>query len=100
MKIRNAQGDAPLDILFAELARASVSADYASILDLCLHGRQKEIAAIPLRYRLIALGFVKKLSPEEVNRRLLENGCSRLYARSYWEASVIFALKKGMSYAR
>ena len=94
------QGDAPLDLLYAELVRATGSDKENSILDICISGKQKEIASVPLRYRLIALGFVKKLSPEEVNDRLLENGCPRLYARSYWEASVIYALRKGLSYAQ
>ena len=94
------QGDAPLDILYAELIRTAGSDGGSSLLDICLHGTQREISAVPLRLRLIALGFVKGLSPEEVNRRLLENGCPRLYARSYWEASVIFALRKGLTYAR
>ena len=100
MNKMNSQGDAPLDLLYAELVRAAGSSDGSSILDICLHGRQKEINAVPLRYRLIALGFVKKLSPEEVNERLLENDCPRLYARSFWEASVIYALRKGLSYAQ
>jgi hypothetical protein len=94
------QGDAPLDILYAELIRTAGSDSGSSLLDICFHGTQREISAVPLRLRLIALGFVKGLSPEEVNRRLLENGCPRLYARSYWEASVIFALRKGLTYAR
>lgn len=94
------RGDAPLDLLYAELVRATGSDKESSILDICISGKQREIASVPLRYRLIALGFVKKLSPEEVNRRLLENGCPRLYARSYWEASVIYALRKGLSYAQ
>lgn len=94
------QGDAPLDLLYAELVRATGSDKENSILDICISGKQKEIASVPLRYRLIALGFVKKLSPEEVNDRLLENGCPRLYARSYWEASVIYALRKGLSYVQ
>lgn len=94
------QGDAPLDLLYAELVRATGSDKENSILDICISGKQKEIASVPLRYRLIALGFVKKLSPEEVNDRLLENGCPRLYARSFWEASVIYALRKGLSYVQ
>ena len=83
-----------------ELIRTAGSDGGSSLVDICLHGTQREISAVPLRLRLIALGFVKGLSPEEVNRRLLENGCPRLYARSYWEASVIFALRKGLTYAR
>lgn len=55
---------------------------------------------IPLRYRLIALGFMKKETLEEVNDRLLNQGCMPLYARSYLEASLIYTFSHGLSYER
>ena len=55
------------DILIGELID---SVGERSPLDLCLSGDRKAIAAIPLRYRLIALGFVQHLSLEDVNSRL------------------------------
>ena len=69
-----------------------------SLVDLCLSGDSRIIAAVPLRYRLIALGFVQKLSLEEVNEKLIRNGCMKLYARSIWEATLIFAFRNGLSY--
>ena len=71
---------------------------------LCLDWMEKgtpaeaDIRAVPLRYRIIALGFLQKLTPEEVNRKLTENGCSALYPRSFWEATLIFAFQNGMTY--
>ena len=55
---------------------------------------------IPLRYRLIALGFMKKENLEQVNDRLLNQGCMPLYARSYLEASLIYAFSHGLSYEK
>ena len=69
-----------------------------SLVDLCLSGDSRKIAAVPLRYRLIALGFVQKLSLDEMNKKLTENGCMKLYARSIWEATLIFAFRNGLSY--
>lgn len=100
MKQKKARDDAPLDILYAELVQSAGPDNGSSLLDICLHGTQREIKAVPLRFRLIALGFVNHFSPEEVNRRLLENGCPQLYARSFWEASVIYALRKRLSYSQ
>ncbi len=53
---------------------------------------------IPLRYRIIALGFVRNYSLEELNNKLTELGCARLYARSLWEAGLIFAFLHRYSY--
>ena len=55
---------------------------------------------IPLRYRLIALGFMKKETLEQVNDRLLNQGCMPLYARSYLEASLIYTFSHGLSYEK
>lgn len=85
----------PFDLLIGELVD---DVEGRSPLDLCLSGDRKAIAAIPLRYRLIALGFVQHLSLEEVNTRLTKNGCERLYARSLREASLIYAFRNGLSY--
>lgn len=56
------------------------------------------VSKVPLRYRIIALGFVRNYSLEEVNAKLTEAGCARLYARSLWEASLIFAFMHRLSY--
>lgn len=53
---------------------------------------------IPLRYRLIALAFMKKMSVEELNDELINNGCQTLYARSSFEATLIYGLNRSLSY--
>lgn len=54
--------------------------------------------AIPLRYRLIALAFMKNMSVEELNNTLMNHGCQPLYARSSFEATLIYALHHSLSY--
>ena len=53
---------------------------------------------IPIRYRILALGFVKRMTHNEVNEKLLEVGCPQLYARSYWEASLIYAYTNQLTF--
>ncbi len=85
--------------LFDQLIAELLNTDPAlSLIDICLSADQKAIAAVPLRYRLIALGFIKGFSAEEVNAKLIENGCERLYARSLIEATLIYAFRNKMSY--
>ena len=68
------------------------------LLDDCMSNDIKAISRIPLRYRLIALGFVRKYSLQEVNDLLKSQGCAALYSRSLWEASLIYAFHNGLSY--
>ena len=58
----------------------------------------KTMDKIPLRYRIIALGFVRKMGVEELNRKLEENGCAKLYVRSLWEAGLYYAFLHRLSY--
>ena len=83
------------DLLISELLD---SADESSMIDICLSGNQKAIKAVPLRYRLIALGFIKMRTLDEVNTSLIENGCAQLYARNLLEATLIYAFSNGLSY--
>ena len=53
---------------------------------------------VPLRYRIIALGFVRQLDADELNALLQKNGCARLYARSLWEASLFYAFLHRLPY--
>lgn len=68
------------------------------MLEECMKFQSDTSRKVPLRYRLIAMGFVTGCSLEELNSRLLENGCERLYPRNYWEAGLSFAFLKGLSY--
>lgn len=53
---------------------------------------------IPLRYRLIAIGFVSHMTLDELDSKLKESGCEQLYARNQVEATLIYAFLKGFSY--
>ena len=89
------QNKSLLDSLISELLN---SANESSMVDICLSGNQKAIKAVPLRYRLIALGFIKRRTLDEVNSSLRENGCAQLYSRNLTEATLIYAFSNGLRY--
>ncbi len=70
----------------------------SSLLERCINPDFKEASKIPLRYRLIAYGFMKGLTLEQLGKKLDEFGCARLYARNFWEATLIYAFYNGLSY--
>ncbi len=59
---------------------------------------QAEIAACPLRCRMIYKGFTEGWNLEELNGKLQEKGEGRLYARDLLEASLIYAFRKGLCF--
>lgn len=67
-------------------------------LEDCMSFQPEVIRNISVRYRIIALGFVKKMSLEELNEKLTEQGCPRLYSRNFWEATLIYAFLRGLSW--
>ncbi len=70
------------------------------ILDTCVSLNQDALRHVPMRYRIIALAFAQHLSLDTLNRKLEEQGCPRLYSRSFWEATLIFAFINGYSYSQ
>jgi len=68
------------------------------ILDACMSFSQNVIRQVPLRYRIIALGFVNHFTLDELNEKLAQNGCPKLYSRNFWEATLIFAFLHGYTY--
>lgn len=68
------------------------------VLEDCMSFQPEVIRNISVRYRIIALGFVKKMSLEELNAKLTEQGCPRLYSRNFWEATLIYAFLRGLSW--
>ena len=72
--------------------------DLQELLQTCMHADAKTAKKLPLRYRLIAVGFLAHLSLEQLEQKLTEHGCGRLYARNPLEASLIFAFRRGLSY--
>ena len=69
-------------------------------LEQCMTFNQEKVARVPLRYRLIAMGFVGRFSLEEMNKKLTDMGCEQLYARNLVEASLIFAFRNSLSYSQ
>lgn len=55
---------------------------------------------IPLRYRLIGLGFMKNQNLEELNDDLMEYGCRPLYSRNSFECTLVYAFYNRLSYER
>lgn len=68
------------------------------ILDACMSFSQNIIRQVPLRYRIIALGFVSRYTLDELNEKLVQNSCPKLYSRNFWEATLIFAFLHGYTY--
>ena len=85
--------------IFEEMMQGILSGTLGSqALDDCMSFRPEVIKNISVRYRVIALGFVKKMSLEELNEKLTEQGCPKLYSRNFWEATLIYAFLHGLSY--
>lgn len=55
---------------------------------------------LPKRMEILAEGFAKGWNSHQVNERLLEEECETLYARSYFEASLIYAYDHEMEYSQ
>lgn len=58
----------------------------------------KDPDKLPLRLQILAMAFNENLSSEEANDELIKAGCEKLYARSYYEASLIYAFDNHISY--
>ena len=71
------------DILINELQQ---DADVDMFLAESMTFDPHKVMRIPLRYRIIALGFVKHYTLSKLNEKLLGMGCAQLYARSMREA--------------
>lgn len=72
--------------------------DTAQMLKECMSPDARKIKKIPMRYRIIAVGFVTHMTLEQLDSKLQENGCESLYARNPIEASLIYAFGNGLSY--
>lgn len=67
-------------------------------LDQCMCFNYNLSRKVPLRYKIISIGFVRKYTLEKLNDKLRDYGLARLYARNLWEASLLFAFKNSLSY--
>lgn len=69
------------------------------LLDDCMSLSEEAIRRVPLRCRIIAMGFVKGFTLEQLNEKLIQQGCPKLYIRNFWEATLVYAFRHGLSYA-
>lgn len=69
------------------------------LLDSCMSLSEEAIRHVPLRCRIIALGFVKHFTLDQLNEKLMQQGCPKLYPRNFWEATLVFAFMHGFSFA-
>ncbi len=85
--------------VFDKMISEMMNMDFGpSLLDECMSFDMNAVEKIPLRYRLIALAFVRHLSLEETDKALREAGCAELYSRSFWEAGLIYAFHHRLIY--
>ena len=69
--------------IFEEMMQGILSgAILDKTLEDCMSFQPDVIKNIPVRYRIIALGFIRKMSLEELNGKLTEQGCPKLYSRN------------------
>ena len=90
-----------LQKIFAGLVEDMASAEEGdTFLQICMSLDQEKIRRVPLRYRILAMGFAKQMDLDVVNEMLLSHGCPALYSRSFWEATLIYAFLHHASYAQ
>ena len=61
---------------------------------------ENEDIPLPGRLAVLAEGFARNLTLEEVNERLEDEGYETLYARSFYEAGLIYAFSHQLGYNR
>ena len=59
---------------------------------------ERKLKSAPTRLKILAEGLAGKWDLEQVNQNLEENGCEKLYARSFYEACLIYAFERQMGY--
>ena len=83
------------DRIVSELMQEDTGAD---LIDSCMKLKGKIARNAPLRYRIIALGFIRGYDLAQVNEALIKEGYAQLYARNLLEASLIYAFTSGYDY--
>ena len=59
---------------------------------------EKKLKSVPTRLEILAEGFASRWDLDQVNQKLEESGCEKLYARSFYEACLIYAFERQMGY--
>ena len=85
----------PFEKIISEVAAEYTGEKY---LEECMKFPVDAKERIARRHRLIALGFVKGSTLDEVNESLAAGGCEKLYARSLWEMTLSYVFLNGLSY--
>lgn len=86
----------PYEIMMEELFYSDVG---SQILEQVVAPEHWETASgVPLRYRLIGLGFMKCQDLDELNEILMGHGCRPLYARNSFECTLIYAFSNQLTY--
>ncbi|WP_143160719.1 hypothetical protein [Hespellia stercorisuis] len=84
---------------FFEALYSNLSANFADPGNLLDEINSSEVESkVPLRLRILAEGFSRKMTGDQVNEVLAEENCDTLYARSFFEATILYALDHGMDY--
>lgn len=91
----NARGSVPFEKILEYLLNGSSG---TTILERCINPTNRDVSKIPLRYRIIALAFIERYNLNQLNAMLDEHRCERLYAKSLWEATLIYAFSRGLSF--
>ena len=93
-------GSAKRSILFERIIEHLLNdSSGAGLLERCIDPKDRESSKVPLRYRIIAFAFIEGYDLNQLNAKLQDFGCERLYARNLWEATLIYAFSKGLSFA-
>ena len=85
--------------IFDKMIQDSINENLGNeMLDECMAVSGNDNKQVPLRYRLIAKGFIRGYGLEKMNGVLMKNGCARLYSRNIWEATLIYAFLNAVGY--
>lgn len=82
--------------IFEELI-TNFTENFAEMPELLQEAEEKK-SGVPERLIILAKGFVNKWDAKTVNEELLKKECGTLYARSFYEAGLIYAYDHGMGY--
>lgn len=86
----------PYEILMEELFYSDIG---SQVLEQVIDPKHWEtVSKVPLRYKLIGLGFVKHQDIKELNENLMQHECRPLYARNSFECTLIYAFSNKISY--
>lgn len=98
-KVQNKMGETRTGVAYEKIMEELMKAYVGSeIIEQVLNIEDLEKDSLPMRYRLIALGFLKQDTLEDLNDNLINNGCQPLYARSSFETTLIYAFANRLSF--